>query len=283
MRKGPDGKTIRPDSPQRDGATRKVAKRSILDRMAAADDDDPEATRLAGDSGRTAPPPPRSQSPDATVYSDGPSGPARRSDAPTSSPDRPGPTEPAVRGADVPKQDGASDAPAEEETAAPAQAPSSERASVSRDPNVTQVYRPRATAASGTPEADVGDGGGGGSRIGTIDDPVVGWLVVIEGPGRGAALPIGYGNNRVGRSATEDIILDFGDGQISRENHAIITYDGKHRRFYIQQGAGRNLTHVDDELVMVPVEMKGGETVSMGDTKVRFVPFCGADFDWYDA
>ena len=124
--------------------------------------------------------------------------------------------------------------------------------------------------------------GGDAPRIGTIDDPVVGWLVVVEGPGRGAALPIGYGNNKVGRSATEDIILDFGDPQISRENHAVITYDGKHRRFYIQQGAGRNLTHVNDELVMVPVEMKGGETVSMGETKVRFVPFCGAEFDWYD-
>lgn len=117
---------------------------------------------------------------------------------------------------------------------------------------------------------------------GTISDPVVGWLVVVEGPGRGAALPIGYGNNRIGRASTEQICLDWGDDQVSRENHAIITYDGKHRKFYVQQGGGRNLTHVDDELVMVPIEVKGGEAIQMGQTRCRFVPFCGADFDWQD-
>lgn len=278
MRKGPDGKTIRPDSPPRDGATRKVAKRSILDRMASADDEeDPDATRLAGKSGPTTPPPNRAS--DATVYSDGPESPRQHAGAPTAVPDRTG----------APDRTDASEpteAPATPSSRAPAAAASLESASASHDPDVTQVYRPRtrtAAADNGADEPRTGGGGGSGSGIGTIDDPVVGWLVVVEGPGRGAALPIGYGNNRVGRSATEDIILDFGDTQISRENHAVITYDGKHRRFYIQQGAGRNLTHVNDELVMVPVEMKGGETVSMGETKVRFVPFCGADFDWYDA
>lgn len=116
----------------------------------------------------------------------------------------------------------------------------------------------------------------------TISDPVVGWMVICDGPGRGSALPIGYGNNRVGRSDAMELCLNFGDGQVSRENHAIITYDGKHRKFYIQQGGGRNLTHVDDQLVMTPIELKGGESIVIGETKLGFVPFCGEKFDWHE-
>ena len=69
--------------------------------------------------------------------------------------------------------------------------------------------------------------------------------------------------------------------QISRENHATVTYDGRHHRFYVQPGASRNLVYVADEPVMVPLELKGGEELLLGQTKLRFVPFCGKDFDWY--
>jgi pSer/pThr/pTyr-binding forkhead associated (FHA) protein len=115
----------------------------------------------------------------------------------------------------------------------------------------------------------------------TIADPVVGWLVVVEGPGRGAALTIGYGNNRIGRAPTENVSLDFGDEQISRENHATITFDGRHRRFYMLPGHGRNLVYVNEEPVMQPIELKGGEEILLGATKLRFVPFCSKAFDWY--
>ena len=32
-----------------------------------------------------------------------------------------------------------------------------------------------------------------------MDDPVVGWLVVVEGPGKGRAVQLGYGSNSLGR------------------------------------------------------------------------------------
>ena len=104
---------------------------------------------------------------------------------------------------------------------------------------------------------------------------------VVEGPGRGASLNIGYGNNRIGRAPTENVSLDFGDEEVSRENHATITFDGRHRRFYILPGQGRNLIYVNEQPVMAPLELTGGEEILLGQTKLRFVPFCSKSFDWY--
>ena len=32
--------------------------------------------------------------------------------------------------------------------------------------------------------------------------------------------------------------------------------------------------------VFLSVELKGGEVLTLGETKLKFVPFCGKDFDW---
>jgi len=113
-----------------------------------------------------------------------------------------------------------------------------------------------------------------------LDDPVVGWLVIIDGPGKGQALKIGYGQNSVGRAAGQRIQLDFGDDQISREGHAFITYDPKGRKFYVQNGGGSNLIYAGNDPILVPTELGGVMDLSLGKTVVRFVPFCGSGFDW---
>lgn len=113
-----------------------------------------------------------------------------------------------------------------------------------------------------------------------IDDPVVGWLVVVEGPGRGRAIALGYGMSSIGRSPDERICLDFGDEQISRENHAVVTYDTRGRKFYVQHGGGKNLTYLGDEPVLSPAELKAGDEISLGNSKLRFIPLCGPDFEW---
>jgi hypothetical protein len=115
-----------------------------------------------------------------------------------------------------------------------------------------------------------------------LDDPVVGWLVVIDGPGKGQSLKIGYGQNSIGRSAGQRIRLDFGDEQISREAHAFVTYDPKGRKFYIQNGGGSNLIYMADQPVLVPTELVAHDELSLGKTVLRFIPFCGAGFDWQD-
>ncbi len=116
-----------------------------------------------------------------------------------------------------------------------------------------------------------------------MDDPVVGWLVIVEGPGKGRAVQLGYGSNSMGRGATDRIKLDFGDEQISRSGHAVVTYDPRGRKFYVQHGGGTNLTYLGDQPVLSPTELSALSHISIGNTALRFVPLCGAEFDWQDA
>jgi len=113
-------------------------------------------------------------------------------------------------------------------------------------------------------------------------DPVVGWLVIIGGPGRGAAVPVGYGMNSVGRQASNRIQVDFGDDGISGDNHFRIAYDARSRQFHIAPGDGANLVYLGGDTVLSPMPLTGGAELRVSDTEFRFVPFCGPDWDWGD-
>jgi hypothetical protein len=107
-----------------------------------------------------------------------------------------------------------------------------------------------------------------------------GWLVIIDGPGRGVTREIYYGMNSVGRGQGERISLDFGDTSISREAHAYIVFDEKKSDFYIQHGGKSNLVRLNDVPVLAPIQMKKGDVIEIGATRVMFVPLCGDDFSW---
>jgi len=116
-------------------------------------------------------------------------------------------------------------------------------------------------------------------------DPVVGWLVVVAGPGRGAVRAIGAGFNTIGRETGHNrIALDFGDSNISREKHAIIVYDDApdKRAFTIKHEEGQNLTRVRGNAVTDFTPLVSGDEIALGATTVRFVALCGPDFDWSD-
>ncbi|NWK54080.1 FHA domain-containing protein [Verrucomicrobiaceae bacterium N1E253] len=119
----------------------------------------------------------------------------------------------------------------------------------------------------------------------SMDDPVTGWLVVIDGPGKGNQVAIGEQDNHVGRSGGADgarVCLDFGDHGISRNNAFVLRYDPKKRRFKILPGEGANIVYLNDDDLDVPTEIKAGDVIELSDTKLRFVPFCGPEFDWVD-
>ncbi|MDD5350376.1 MAG: FHA domain-containing protein [Chthoniobacteraceae bacterium] len=111
-------------------------------------------------------------------------------------------------------------------------------------------------------------------------DPIVGWLVVVAGPGRGHALQLGHGMNSIGRAEGQRCKLDFGDTEISRKIHATLTYDPRGRKFYLMHGGGQNLTYIGETPVLAPVVLNGGELISLGKTTLKFIPLCGPDFDW---
>jgi hypothetical protein len=113
------------------------------------------------------------------------------------------------------------------------------------------------------------------------EGPVVGWLVVVEGPGRGKSVTLGYGMNTIGRESGNRVCLPFGDTQVSRTKHATLTYDPRSRKFFIQHGESTNLTYVGESPVLAPLELHAGDLIRLGDaTVLKFMPLCGDDFNW---
>lgn len=115
-----------------------------------------------------------------------------------------------------------------------------------------------------------------------VFDPVVGWLVITDGPGRGKSVNVFAGMNSVGRGANQRVRLDFGDGQVSSEGACFITFEPKRRTFHISHGGKANIVYLNDEAVLTPMPLANGNIVTIGDTKLRFVALCGPDFNWED-
>ncbi len=114
-------------------------------------------------------------------------------------------------------------------------------------------------------------------------DPVVGWLVIIGGPGLGSFRPIFEGNNSVGRAVTQRIPLDFGDDAISGEEQAFIRYDSSDREFlFVPNLAKTNVVSINQAKPTAAVKLAAMDVITIGRTQLVFVPFCGEEFDWSD-
>ncbi|MFZ4593624.1 MAG: FHA domain-containing protein [Verrucomicrobiaceae bacterium] len=116
-----------------------------------------------------------------------------------------------------------------------------------------------------------------------MTDPVAAWLVVVQGPGKGTSVQVGYGWSTIGREASNRIVLNFGDASITGEKHARILYDSDDREFKVTHESGINATKVNGKSIDSATILKAGDRIKIGATILRFVPFCGTDFDWSTA
>jgi hypothetical protein len=110
-------------------------------------------------------------------------------------------------------------------------------------------------------------------------EPVVGWLVCVSGPDRGRDYRIRSQRNFIGRDARMDICISS-DDQISRENHAALTYDPRANTFKLAPGESHGITYLNGESVDLPVNLKQFDSIELGNTKLIFIPFCGEAFQW---
>lgn len=116
----------------------------------------------------------------------------------------------------------------------------------------------------------------------STEAPVVGWLVIIEGPGKGTSREFSFGQQTIGRDSDQSISLDFGDEEISRASHATLEYDPRERKVFLSKGA--NLVYLNNERLGQGAEtgLKWGDIIEIGSTKLRYVSFCSPDFCWTD-
>lgn len=110
-------------------------------------------------------------------------------------------------------------------------------------------------------------------------EPVVGWLVCVEGKEKGKDYRL-YGKiNTVGRSESMDICIQ-GDQGITRDVHVRISYDPRHNNFYLIPANSSNQTYLNDVPVYAPIEIHAYDMLELGETKLVFVSFCNQKFSW---
>ncbi|PHS34935.1 MAG: hypothetical protein COA91_13830 [Robiginitomaculum sp.] len=139
------------------------------------------------------------------------------------------------------------------------------------DGGKTQLVRPGSNLGDKNKDVDI------------CEDPVVGWLVIEEGPGQGFSMPLGVGMNSVGRGTDQRVSAAYGDNALSSKKHFLVSYDPRSCDFGVHRGDGSNLTYLNGSPVYSSELLKNFDQIEAGATKFRFVKFCGKKFNWTES
>ena len=122
-------------------------------------------------------------------------------------------------------------------------------------------------------------------RVGMLDtspgkaDPVVGWLVCLDGPDRGRDFRLHAEKNFVGRAPNMDVCIPS-DETVSREKHGVVIFDPKKQVFWTLPGDSSGLVYLNGDIVHTPTQLKRDDILEIGQTKLVLIPFCGEQYNW---
>jgi hypothetical protein len=122
-------------------------------------------------------------------------------------------------------------------------------------------------------------GDSSGSKAGVVQYPT-GWLIIKQGPGRGAAFALSQGVSQIGRGTDQTVALDFGDMAISRQNHAAIAYDAGTHQFHIGHGGKSNLVRLNGKPLLSTEVVGDGDEIQIGETTLILKVLCTPSFNW---
>lgn len=112
-------------------------------------------------------------------------------------------------------------------------------------------------------------------------NPVVGWLVCIEGTEKGKDFRLYNKINTIGRSEENDVSLANANAQtISLKDHVRLAYDARHNNFQLIPGSSTNIVYVNNEPLYVHRLLNAYDVIDFNDIKLMFVPFCAPQFQW---
>ena len=146
-----------------------------------------------------------------------------------------------------------------------------------RDDTIGQTVMPEAIRRRMEQERDNRTVGEFKRKLGY--EPVVGWLVCVEGPEVGKDYRLFGRINSIGRAEGNDVVLAQ-EHTVSQKNHVRLAYDARHNNFQLIPGEGTNVTYLNDEPLYVPQKLNAYDVLEMGDTKLIFVPLCSERFHW---
>ena len=109
---------------------------------------------------------------------------------------------------------------------------------------------------------------------------VVGWLVIVSGPGYGQGFPLSYGRNILGWDADQKFGLHFGEHERVLRKLLVITYDGTSNQFEVFRGTDAPAVYLNKQAIHGRVPLNGRHRLKLSEVEVIFVPFCSPQFDW---
>ena len=147
-----------------------------------------------------------------------------------------------------------------------------------------EIGKTMPVAGPGAASGAAGGAGDVGKTVAVIKknigiDPPVAFIVVIDGIHKGEAFRLHAGRNFIGRGNEADISLPS-DDTVSREAHALISYDIKSNSFMIAPGQGRGITYVNEKEVATAEPITAYDIIEVGKSKLMFLPVCGQNFQW---
>lgn len=109
-------------------------------------------------------------------------------------------------------------------------------------------------------------------------DPVVGWLVCVDGKEKGRDFRLHTGRNYVGRALKSDIALVDDEG-VSREDHCSVVFEPKSGGFHLLRGLGEGVV-INGQRLQDAHALAADDELEIGGSRFVFVPFCGEGRSW---
>ena len=110
-------------------------------------------------------------------------------------------------------------------------------------------------------------------------DPIVGWLVCVDGHDVGLDYKLSARTNTIGRGSEMDVRIK-GDDTITSNVHAKIDYDVLNNDFYLVPANNRNTIYHNGAPVYAAQKLEAYDRIRLGQSEVLFVPFCCDKFVW---
>lgn len=107
----------------------------------------------------------------------------------------------------------------------------------------------------------------------------VGWLVCIDGVMLGESFTLREGDNCIGRAANMDVAL-LHEPTVSRDRHAIITYDSFRNSFVLHSPEHIRQVLYNSKNIKSRKTLKSHDIITLGNCSLLFVPLCDTHFCW---
>ena len=110
-------------------------------------------------------------------------------------------------------------------------------------------------------------------------DAVCGWLICVNGAGRGMYYRILKEKNLISDEKNNFVTVHY-DFTRSEGVSSMILFDDIANDFWLLNCCGHNIVRINGRLLLNATKLNKDDILIIGKTKFVFLPFCGESFQW---